>query len=101
MGDKSFFAHKFVLANCSEVLKTMLYEDRWCDPQSPMITLSETEECQSVFEPFLKFFYTATIELNLNNVIGRLNIIFVLSSSDRWTHNPTAHLYANLINNAI
>lgn len=71
VGEKSYYAHKFVLANCSDVLKTMLYEDRWCDPNASEINLSETVECQAMFESFLKFFYTATIELNLNNVIGK------------------------------
>lgn len=65
-----FYAHRFIIANSSDVLKTLLYEERWNENNSHTITLNETEECESVFEPFLKFLYTASIELNLVNVIG-------------------------------
>ncbi|XP_067941972.1 BTB/POZ domain-containing protein 17-like [Watersipora subatra] len=86
VGEQSYFAHKFVLANGSDVLKTMLYENRWNDCDSSLITLNETEECQAVFEPFLKFFYTATIELNLANVIG------ILCLADKYDVRALKHL---------
>lgn len=70
VGEKVYFAHKFVLAQSSDVLRTMLYEERWADTQAQSIRLSETDDCRSVFEPFLKFLYTASVELSLANVIG-------------------------------
>lgn len=74
MGDDVYHAHRFVLANSSDVLRTMLYEERWSEGgPTQLVALNETDDCQQTFEPFLKFLYTASIELNLSNVIGKLH----------------------------
>jgi len=49
----------------------MLYEKRWTHSQDETILLNETENCELVFEPFLRFLYTASVQLNLTNVIGK------------------------------
>ncbi|XP_076446270.1 BTB/POZ domain-containing protein 17-like isoform X2 [Babylonia areolata] len=72
VGEQSFFAHKFVLAKSSEVFRTMLYDKRWQQAGHPQIELEESEECQRHFEPFLKFLYTAEVQVSTESAVGIL-----------------------------
>lgn len=72
VGSKKFFAHKFVLAKSSEVFRTMLYDKRWQQAGLPEVDLEESEECQQHFEPFLKFLYTAEINICVESAVGIL-----------------------------
>lgn len=72
VGDDVFFAHKFVLAKSSDVFRTMLYERRWSQENMEEIELSETPECQPVFESFLRFLYTAEVAVTGETAVGIL-----------------------------
>ncbi|KAJ8298019.1 hypothetical protein KUTeg_024550 [Tegillarca granosa] len=72
IGEQNYFAHKFVLAKSSDVFRTMLYEGRWSSRNMNEIELSETQECQVVFEKFLRFLYTAEILINVESAVGIL-----------------------------
>lgn len=72
IGEDSYPAHKFVLAKDSDVFKTMLYHDRWSQDNQTELVLSETTECQSVFDKFLRFFYTADISVTVDTSVGIL-----------------------------
>lgn len=72
VGEDIFFAHKFVLAKSSDVFRTMLYESRWSQENMAEIVLSETPECQSVFEKFLRFLYTAEVMVTVEIAVGIL-----------------------------
>lgn len=72
VGEKKFFGHKFVLAKSSEVFRTMLYDKRWQQAGLPEIDLEETEECQRHFEPFLRFLYTAEVQICTDSAVGIL-----------------------------
>ncbi|XP_061170226.1 BTB/POZ domain-containing protein 17-like isoform X2 [Saccostrea echinata] len=72
VGESIFFAHKFVLAKSSDVFRTMLYESRWSQENMKEIELSETKECQPVFEKFLKFLYTAEVAVTVETAVGIL-----------------------------
>jgi hypothetical protein len=53
-------------------IKTMLYHDRWSQDNQTELVLSETTECQSVFDKFLRFFYTADISVTVDTSVGIL-----------------------------
>lgn len=72
VGNYSYPAHKFVLAKDSDVFKTMLYHDHWSQDNKTDLVLSETEECQGVFDKFLRFFYTADISVTVETSVGIL-----------------------------
>ncbi|ESO93668.1 hypothetical protein LOTGIDRAFT_228487 [Lottia gigantea] len=72
IADNTYFAHKFVLAKSSEVFRTMLYDQRYTQASSPEIELNESIECQQYFDRFLKFLYTAEININVDSAVGIL-----------------------------
>ncbi|XP_070546798.1 galectin-3-binding protein-like [Ptychodera flava] len=69
VGDMSYYAHRFLLAHFSEVMRTMLTESRWRDSQQAKVKLQETPECATVFEDFLKFMYSGRIELKISRAL--------------------------------
>ncbi|KAK7097930.1 BTB/POZ domain-containing protein 17-like isoform X1 [Littorina saxatilis] len=69
VGEKKFFGHKFVLAKSSEVFRTILYDKQVGLPE---IDLEMSEECQLHFEPFLRFLYTAEVQICVNSAVGIL-----------------------------
>ncbi|XP_076467434.1 BTB/POZ domain-containing protein 17-like isoform X2 [Babylonia areolata] len=72
VGGNSFFAHRFVLAKSSEVFRTMLYDKRYGQAGQPEVALEESEECQRHFETFLKFLYTAEVQISTESAVGIL-----------------------------
>ncbi|CAF0910544.1 unnamed protein product [Didymodactylos carnosus] len=74
VGNRSYYAHKFILAKSSDVLQTLLYSSHWQNEQNQHeIILEEQEECQGeVFEKFLRFFYSARVTLTEPTVVGLL-----------------------------
>ncbi|XP_070547146.1 BTB/POZ domain-containing protein 19-like [Ptychodera flava] len=69
VGDISYYAHKFLLANLSDVMRTMLTESRWEDSKKDTVKLEETPECAAVFGDFLKFMYTGQVELRVSDTL--------------------------------
>jgi len=72
IGDLKFSAHKFVLAKSSDVFMKMLYDHSWSQNVTEEIELTETDECQMVFDKFLKYLYTAEVSINIPSAIGIL-----------------------------
>ncbi|XP_021371214.1 BTB/POZ domain-containing protein 17-like isoform X2 [Mizuhopecten yessoensis] len=72
VGEEVYHAHKFVLAKSSDVFRTMLYESRWSQENSSEFELSESIECQIVFDKFLRFLYTAEISIRVETAVGIL-----------------------------
>ncbi|KAK6975291.1 BTB/POZ domain-containing protein 17-like isoform X3 [Biomphalaria glabrata] len=72
VGKQSYFGHKFVLAKSSDVFRTMLYDKNWLQSGLPEIILEETEECQKYFDIFLRFLYTAEINITADSAVGIL-----------------------------
>ena len=72
VGEKQFFGHRFVLAKSSDVFRTMLYDDRWKQGGESELVLTESPECQDVFDVFLKFLYTAEMNICAEISVGIL-----------------------------
>lgn len=76
---KIYYAHKLILVTCSEVFNKMLCDPNWTEPSNQTqiktqreIHLKEQEECESVFEKFLGFFYNADIIIQSDEIYGLL-----------------------------
>ncbi|XP_030846839.1 uncharacterized protein LOC105442201 [Strongylocentrotus purpuratus] len=75
VGDQRFHAHRLVLSAWSDVFKTMLCNSSWQShdttgqPTSKCQDLVEEECCEEVFGNFLKFLYTASVDLTKGNVL--------------------------------
>ena len=54
IGEQKFYAHKFVLAKSSEVFMKMLYERAWSQNVTEELILTESPECEAVFDAFLR-----------------------------------------------
>ncbi|XP_045202761.2 BTB/POZ domain-containing protein 17-like [Mercenaria mercenaria] len=72
VGEQSYFGHKFVLAKSSDVFRTMLYGDGWTQGQDQELILTESDECQAVFDVFLRFMYTAEVTVTVDTAVGIL-----------------------------
>ena len=72
VGEQNYYGHKFVLAKSSDVFRTMLYGDGWVQGDETDLILNETEECQHVFDTFLKFMYTAEVAVSVDTAVGIL-----------------------------
>ncbi|XP_060565080.1 BTB/POZ domain-containing protein 17-like [Ruditapes philippinarum] len=72
VGEEHYFGHKFVLAKSSDVFRTMLYGDGWTQSQNNELILTESEECQAVFDIFLRFMYTAEVTVSVETAVGVL-----------------------------
>lgn len=70
--DQQFFAHKFVLAKSSDVFRAMLYGDNWVQEHETDVILTESPECQAVFDVFLRFMYTAEVTITVDTAVGIL-----------------------------
>ncbi|XP_072018725.1 uncharacterized protein [Amphiura filiformis] len=70
VGEQVFPAHRFVLATQSKVFMTMLMDENWRESEEKKITLQESSEGESAFYDFLKFLYTGTLTLTIDNVCG-------------------------------
>jgi len=72
VGSTRYFSHKFVLAKSSDVFRTMLYEKNWSQGSKEEIELEETPECQTVFDKFLRYLYTAEVSITTSTAVGIL-----------------------------
>ncbi len=72
VGDSKFHGHKFILAKSSDVFRAMLYEKTWNEGEKNQIELSETAECQAVFDKFLRYLYTAEVNISTSTAVGIL-----------------------------
>ena len=72
VGDQNFYGHKFVLAKSSDVFRTMLYERGGSKEATDEIELSESVECQAVFDNFLRYLYTAEVSISTQSAVGIL-----------------------------
>ncbi|XP_072036694.1 BTB/POZ domain-containing protein 17-like [Amphiura filiformis] len=70
IGEQVFPAHRFVLATQSKVFFTMLMGENWKESEEKKITLQESPEGEAAFSDFLKFLYTGTLTLTIDNVCG-------------------------------
>ena len=61
--DKIFYAHKYVLGTSSVVFRAMFYGD--LAEKNSVVHLSDTDE--NSFEEFLRFLYTDTCNLTIDN----------------------------------
>lgn len=72
VGEQRYHGHKFVLAKSSDVFRTMLYGDGWSKGDETELILTESEECQAVFDVFLRFMYTAEVAVTVDTAVGIL-----------------------------
>lgn len=72
IGKEKYYGHKFVLAKSSDVFRTMLYNKNWTQAGLPEIELEETDECQKYFDTFLRFLYTAEVNISVDSAVGIL-----------------------------
>ena len=74
VGSKHFHVHKLILSMCSDVLKTMLTDDKWPEASKDQIVLSEEPECCAVFSDFVRYMYTGSIHLTSTAVLPILTL---------------------------
>ncbi len=78
VGHQIFNVHKLVLCCASDVFNVMLTNPSWSDCQRNRIVLKEEPGCISVFEDFLKYFYTGIIHVN------HVNVLSILMLADKY-----------------
>ncbi|XP_041356923.1 BTB/POZ domain-containing protein 17-like isoform X2 [Gigantopelta aegis] len=86
VGSTTFFAHKFVLAKSSEVFRTMLYNKEWTQAGMTEVQLNESTECELYFDRFLKFLYTAKVNISVDAAVG------ILCLADKYSVGSLKHL---------
>ncbi|KAK6975292.1 BTB/POZ domain-containing protein 17-like isoform X1 [Biomphalaria glabrata] len=104
IGNQSYFGHKFVLAKSSDVFRTMLYDKNWLQSGLPEIILEETEECQKYFDTFLRFLYTAEVNISVDSAVGILCLADkygVTSLKNLCTQYMVEHTRSPLVKNAL
>ncbi len=89
IGDLKFYAHKFVLAKSSEVFMKMLYEQPWSHNVKEEISLQEEPECQAIFDKFLRYLYTAEVNICVSTAVG------ILCLSDKYNVDSLKRLCVN------
>lgn len=50
----------------------MLYNKNFTQAELPEIELEETDECQKYFDTFLRFLYTAEVNISVESAVGIL-----------------------------
>ena len=63
VGSKRYFAHKAILSASSEYFHRMFYGGEWKESALEEVILQENLTCEDVFETFLQYFYTGTVNL--------------------------------------
>ena len=104
VGDVRFFAHKFILSALSDVFHVMLLDHSWSDHDKSSVTLLEEDMCAPVFEPFLRYFYTATIHLTHDTVLPLLMLADKYNVSDLQVlciEYMTSHLVTSVSRNQV
>lgn len=70
VGDQTYYGHKFMLASASKVFGAMFGESpAWEESKQEEITLIEEEACQAVFYDFLRYFYSASIDMTTDKAL--------------------------------
>ncbi|GFN99273.1 BTB/POZ domain-containing protein 17 [Plakobranchus ocellatus] len=70
VGDQTYYGHKFMLASASTVFGAMFGESpAWEESRQEEITLVEEEACQAVFYDFLRYFYSASIDMTTDKAL--------------------------------
>ncbi|CAG5115101.1 unnamed protein product [Candidula unifasciata] len=104
IGKEKYYGHKFVLAKSSEVFRTMLYNKNWTQAGLPEIELEETDECQAYFDTFLRFLYTAEVNISVESAVGILCLAdkySVTSLKNLCTQYMVEHTRSPLVKNAL
>ncbi|XP_038049934.1 uncharacterized protein LOC119723392 [Patiria miniata] len=70
VGKKTFYTHRMLLANQSEMFRIMFKGSQWLEATQEEIDLTELRECEAVFHDFLQFFYSARIHLTTDNIVA-------------------------------
>ncbi|KAG7464655.1 hypothetical protein MATL_G00167870 [Megalops atlanticus] len=68
-GSQSFQAHRLLLVTQSSVFRTMLSSPHWNSSKQDMVSLVEDEQCVPHFAGFLRYFYTGTVELDVDSAM--------------------------------
>lgn len=72
IGDRRYYAHKFVLGLTSDVFRTMCSQ-RWeLDGACEELEMRECEECMPVFDRFLEFLYCGTVCVDVDSALPLL-----------------------------
>lgn len=71
VGDRVFYAHKFILIRSSDVFERMFSSD-WQDHSKKELELTEESICNDVFSSFLRFLYSCHVVLTLDNTLPLL-----------------------------
>uniref|UniRef100_A0A0B6ZN58 BTB domain-containing protein n=1 Tax=Arion vulgaris TaxID=1028688 RepID=A0A0B6ZN58_9EUPU len=104
IGKTKYYGHKFVLAKSSDVFRTMLYDKNWTQAGLPEIVLEETDECQAYFDTFLRFLYTAEVNISVESAVGILCLAdkySVTSLKNLCTQYMVEHTRSPLVKNAL
>jgi hypothetical protein len=104
IGKEKYYAHRFVLAKSSDVFRTMLYDKNWTQAGLPEIVLEETDECQAYFDTFLRFLYTAEVNISVESAVGILCLAdkySVTSLKNLCTQYMVEHTRSPLVENAL
>lgn len=73
VGEQSFYGHKFILASASKVFEAMFGDSSaWEESRQQEIRLVEEEACQAVFYDFLRYFYSASINMTTDKALPLL-----------------------------
>ncbi|XP_041352509.1 BTB/POZ domain-containing protein 17-like isoform X2 [Gigantopelta aegis] len=69
VGGCRYAVHKFVLITSSEVFEAMLGQKSWKEAEEAEISLTEEEECIPVFDLFLRYLYSGSIQMTTDIVL--------------------------------
>ncbi|CAG5118362.1 unnamed protein product [Candidula unifasciata] len=73
VGNQTFYGHKFILASASKVFEAMFGESStWEESRQQEIRLVEEEACQMVYYDFLRYFYSASIDMSTDKALPLL-----------------------------
>ncbi|CAH1780313.1 unnamed protein product [Owenia fusiformis] len=105
VGQKVFHAHRLILASSSDIFRVMLTNSKWIESRRDIIPLREEEECAGVFEHFLKYMYTGSIQLTHTNVLPLLILAdkyIVKDLADLCTNYMCEHIVSTVeLNHAV
>ncbi|KAK6987308.1 BTB/POZ domain-containing protein 17 [Biomphalaria glabrata] len=73
VGEQSYYGHRFILAAASKVFEAMFGDSSaWEESRQQEIRLVEEEACQAVFYDFLRYFYSASINMTTDKALPLL-----------------------------
>jgi hypothetical protein len=74
VGEKLFPVHKLILSASSDVFDEMLLNPTWSEHHKNTVVLEEDSDCVEVFEEFLRYLYSGSIEITSENVLPLLKL---------------------------